>query len=94
MNYQFSIEKATTYTEDDINHLKEQRKFWARREQGCKDKKERKICQRYVKAITFCIRYMEGEPTEFPLELQSAMVTAFCFATDVPRTHYADIHTY
>jgi hypothetical protein len=82
------VELASDWSEEDIAHLREQRKYWARKEQTVFDKKERKICQRYVKAITCCIKYVEGQPTDFPNELQSHMRAALNFSHQHPRIDF------
>lgn len=86
------VEFASDWTDDALEHLREQRKYWARKEQTVTDKKERKFCQRYVKAITCCVRYLEGQPTEFPEELKPIMMTAVCFSHGSPRISFESIH--
>lgn len=82
---------AMDYNDDDIAHLKEQRRYFATREQGA-EKTERKFCQRRIKAINIALRHMEGTgPSDIPLELEFDVMTAFAFATNVPRTHYKDL---
>ena len=86
------VDLAIDWRDDDIEHLKEQRKFWARREQEATDKAERKHCIRHVKAITPLINYLEGRhPVDFPAELRFIQMTALCFATSGPRTHFEDL---
>ncbi len=86
------VELSSDWSDDDLDHLKEQRRFWARREQAVSDKKERKLCQRHVKAITCCVRYIEGEPTDFPAELEMIMLTALNFSHQQPRISFEDLY--
>lgn len=86
------VELSSDWSDGDLAHLREQRKYWARKEQEVSDKKERKFCQRYVKAITCCVRYLEGEPTDFPRELHTIMMAALCFSHSQPRISFESIH--
>ena len=95
MTYSFRIECATNYSYEDIEWVKAQRKFWARREQEVTEKSDRKYCQKYIKATTLVIQYMEGDERlryPFPIELTDMIKTVFCFATDNPRTEFKKLH--
>lgn len=92
MTNSFIIDLAVFYTDDDIDFVKEQRKFWARREQEVSDKTQRKECQKYVKATTIVIDYLLGtKKIQFPLELESYIKAIFTFATNKPSTPFLDI---
>lgn len=95
MHHDFTLEFGMTYTDADVDFIREQRKFWARREQETLDKKERKFCQRYVKATTIVIDYITGGVNlryPFPTELTPLIKTVFSFATNDPATHFKDLY--
>lgn len=92
MTHTFTTEIAVSWSDDDIAHMKEQRRYWARQE-GDPDKATRKFAQRYVKAINACLRHMEGTgPTLFPEELHPQIKVAFCFTATPTRISFEDIY--
>ena len=98
-------EMAVDWTLEDIDHVRDQRKFWANVEQRFTDKDTRKLCQKYVKATTIVLEFMTGrkggkwdaEPlttnTVFPEELYPFIRAVFCFAMAPERISFADIYT-
>lgn len=62
MNINFITDLAISYTDEDIEFIRQQRKYFARKEQTETDKTTRKMCQRYVKATTIVINELLREP--------------------------------
>lgn len=61
MHDRFTIYKAMTFRDDDIDYVRSERKFWAQRDQDPElDKKTRKEAQRWVKVCTIVLECMTG----------------------------------
>ena len=97
-------EMAVDWTYEDIDFVRDQRKFWANVEQRFTDKDTRKLCQKYVKATTIVLEFMTGcrggkwdaEPltriTAFPEELHQFISAVFTFAQGPDRISFDDIY--
>jgi hypothetical protein len=90
----YTVDFAVTYTDDDIEWVRAQRKYWARREQEETEKVGRKTCQKYVKATTIVIDYMtssERLKLPLPIELENLIKATFCFVQAEPRIEFTDV---
>lgn len=96
------IERAIDWRDEDVEHVREQRKFFANYEQTPDlDKQTRKLCQRYVKATTLVLEHMtgmkggkwEGETLDkqvhIPLELEDTVRGIFAMTDN--RQNYGDV---
>ena len=96
MNRNFAVDLAIDYTDEDVEFIKQQRKYFARKEQTVTDKTTRKVCQRYVKATTFVVNELMREPGEkevlFPSELETLIKAVFVFTTSTPRIEFSSIY--
>lgn len=69
---------AQDYIEDDVNHLKQQRRTFSYLDSQSEMKAQRKHYQRYVKAFTAIIVYIEGtKPFLAPNELVDYVLAGF-----------------
>jgi hypothetical protein len=102
--YNMLTEMAVDWTLEDIDFVREQRKFWANVEQRFTDKDTRKLCQKYVKATTIVLEFMTGRKggkwdadpltrnPAFPEELYQFIRAVFCFTMGAERIPFADIY--
>jgi len=89
------FETTQSYTDEDIEYVREQRAYWARREQNTKDKMKRKFCQKYVKATNVVFQHMTGGSNlryPFPAELMPYIGAIYAFATSSPRIKFVDVY--
>lgn len=95
MHDPFTIYRAMTFRDADIEYVREARKVFAQQDQDPElDKKTRKEAQRWVKVCTIVLECMtgmrggkwEGEPLkgwpQFPLELHEQIYAMFTLATE------------
>lgn len=101
---QFFIEKAMSWSQDDIEHVRGQRRYWAIAEQNTTVKDTRKLCQKYVKATTMVLEHMTGckggkweaecltQSVVFPDELRPYVSAIFAFTSSYPRRVFSEIY--
>lgn len=101
--WNFTVEAAMVFSDDDIEYVRIERKYWANRDQDLTlGKAERKEAQRWVKVCSLVLESMTGmkggkweaDPLTgwpaFPLELQGKIKYVFTQATG-DRIPYAEL---
>jgi len=76
-----AVDLASTWTDADIDRLRECRAFYAQSEGRDVWKDERKEANRYVKAATICIDWLTGKAPRLhvPAELEHYVSAVLCW---------------
>ena len=93
-NRDLAIELAMDYTDEDIEFLKQQRKYWIRIRENNSEKTIKKYALKYEKSITLVIDYLNAKHCFHnpPIELMWFIKTAFAFISDSSRHEFIDVY--